>query len=138
MDKEKLIKKAKEKSLFKIRGKLLEAKKVGSVTWCFVLWKVSKGKKVYYNFCTTNAECINLLSHSTRNTRFKCRFRIESVLVKERWYTNLVAIELSEWILNEDKIKKAEYLSKRQASMFEENQYNKSIINSDNDDKTII
>ncbi len=130
MEKEELIKKAKAKSLFTIRGKLLEAKKVGTIRWCFVLWKLRKGEKVYFNFVTSNAEVIHLLIDAERNTRFKCRFRIESTLFKERWYTNLIAQELTHWRINDDKLKKEEYLQNRQESMFEERKYQKSIINS--------
>ena len=45
MDKSKAIAKAIEASYFKIRGKLLESKRVGTLTWQFVIWKETKNKK---------------------------------------------------------------------------------------------
>lgn len=137
-NKEEAIKKAIDKSLYKYRGKLLEAKKVGSYIWEFVLWKNVKDKftgkteKKYVKFNTSKPECVSLLSSAQRNQRFKVKFRIESTLFKERWYNNMTAVSVENWIVNEDKLKKEAYLKNKQVEMFETNEYNKSIINSTN------
>lgn len=134
MDKSTIIAKAIEKSYFKVRGKLLESKRVGSVTWQFVLWKIIKDKKtntsekVYYCFSTTDSIVISKLNNSVRNQRFTAKFKVKSVHVKERWFNNMICYVLDDWKVNEDKINKELRLKATQTEMFEENTYKKSLL----------
>ncbi len=135
MAKSEIIAKAIDKSLFKIRGKLLEAKRVGTYTWQFILWKNVKNKKTgvtekeYYMFSTTDGTAISKLTDSVRNQRFKVKFKVKSVLVKERWYNNMICHVLDDWIINEDKINKAERIKAQQTKMFDGSEYTKSLLN---------
>lgn len=134
MDKSAIIAKSIEKSYYKVRGKLLESKRVGSVTWQFVLWKTIKDKKtntsekVYYCFSTTDNLVISKLNNSVRNQRFTAKFKVKSVFIKERWYTNMICYILDDWKVNEDKINKELRLQASQVSMFDENTYKKSLL----------
>jgi hypothetical protein len=134
MDKSKAIAKAIEASYFKIRGKLLEAKCVGSITWQFVIWKETKNKKTglkekhYYAFSTKDSAVVSKLSSAVRNQRFKVKFKAESVLIKERWYTNMICHVLEDWIANEDKLNREARMQSKQVTMFDDNHYNKSTL----------
>lgn len=130
-EKEKQIKKAIEKSLSKFRGKFLEAKRSSNVMWKFVLYKGSGDKKQYRAFTTYDPIVISLISTAVRNQRFKAKFKINSTLYMDKWYTYLTCVVLEDWIINEDKIAKAERLKASQTSMFEQHQYNKSILGKD-------
>lgn len=135
MNSEETKKKFVDKSLYKATGKLLEAKKVAAYTWEFILWKnvkdkvTGKTKKKYVKFNTSHPECVSVLSSAERDHRFKVKFKIESTLFKERWYTNLTCVSISDWIVNEDKLKREAYFKNKQVEMFDNNEYNKSIIN---------
>mgnify|MGYP001596235809 CR=1 FL=1 len=134
MDKSKAIAKAIEASYFKIRGKLLESKRVGTLTWQFVIWKETKNKKTkakekhYYAFSTTDSAVISKLSSAVRNQRFRVKFKTESVLVKERWFTNMVCHVLEDWIANEDKLNREARIQAKQVTMFEDDHYKKSTL----------
>jgi hypothetical protein len=127
--KEEIIKKAIDKSLFKVRAKLLEVNQVNDFRWEFILWKQSSKEKIYFKFTTINHACIAILKEAAKNSRFKVKFKINAVQFKNSWYNNLIAVEIQEWLTNEDKIKKAEYMAAHQTKMFEEKKYNKSITN---------
>ena len=128
-DKSKIVAKAIEKSLYKVYGKLLEAKKVGTIRWTFVLTKGAGEKRRYFALTTSDGIVVSKIANAVRNQRFKAKFRIESVLYKEKWYTNLICVQLDDWIINEEKINRATKMQAKQVEMFEENDYKKSIIN---------
>lgn len=121
MEQKDFIKLAKEKSLYKYRGKVIEVIKVTTGVVNCILFKTSKinGKSEKLITCFTCYGTVGeyFLANYKKNDRLKIKFRIKSVAHNGRYITNLIAVEHELWRLNDDKLSKAERIEKINESM---------------------
>lgn len=117
------IKKAKEKALYKYRGKVLEVIKVTQGVVNCVMFKThkinNKNEKVFTCFTCYGAMGEHFLANYKKNDRLKIRFRVKSTLIGTRYLTNCIVIEHERWRMNDDKLAKEERIEKINKS-FEE------------------
>lgn len=118
MTQEEAIQKAKAKRGFKMRGKVFEVQKLYDTFYTVIMYKgAGKSKKLFpVNFY--GKELCEMAKKLEKNNRLKIRFDIVSKHYPQnnKYISYLNAFEVSEWLVNEDKIKRAEY----QQELFEE------------------
>ena len=114
-----LIQKAKEKSLYKYRGKVLDVIRVSENIVNLIMFKLSKKEKVLICFSCYGEVGEYFRNHAAKNDRFKIKFKIKSQQYNGKYFNNLVVSEYEIWRLNDDKLAKAERTEKIEKSMAE-------------------
>lgn len=108
------LEKIKKKRLFKLNGKVEESFWIiKDKTLRLVIYKGQGKKKSIYAF-TAFGEKAKKLSEYKKNDRLKIWFKIETKKVDKNYFNNLVIEEFDFWPVNEDKIKKREFITKTQ------------------------
>ncbi len=126
--KEDLIKKAKEKSLYKYRGKVHAIVRVSDNIVncvCFKMGKsFGKNEKIFTSFTCFGDNGSFFINNYVKNDRLKIKFKIFAREYKNNWYNSLTVFEHEKWRLNDDKLNKAERIEKIEKS-FAEKERNK-------------
>ncbi len=97
-----IIKKAKDKSMYKLRGVLINHQMVNDKLIEFIIRKGVGDKEKFFALKTFNESIIKLILNSSSKARFSIRFKIESKPYNGKWYTNLWAHEIEEWKVGAD------------------------------------
>jgi len=118
VNQEEAIQKAKAKRGFKIRGKVLEVQKLYDTFYTVVLYKGAGKNKKFFPINFYGKELCEIAKKLEKNNRLKIRFDIicKHYPQGNKYISYLNAFEVSEWLVNEDKIKRTEY----QQELFEE------------------
>ena len=118
MTQEEAIQKAKAKRGYKIRGKVLEVQKLYDTFYTVILYKGAGKNKKFFPINFYGNQLCEVAKKLEKNHRLKIRFDIISKHYPQnnKYVSYLNAFEVSDWAVNEDKIKRAEY----QQEMFEE------------------
>ncbi len=116
METKDFIKKAKEKALYKYRGKVVDISRVTENIVHCIMFKTAKiaGKteKVIICFICYGSIAEFFYRNYKKNDRLKIRFRVKSHLYENRYYTNCIVVEHEKWPLNEDKLLKEARIKK--------------------------
>ncbi len=97
-----LILKAKAKSLYKVRGVLINYRNVTDKLIEFIIRRGSGEKEKFFALKTFNEGIIQTITNSRSKARFTIKFKIESKQWQGKWYTDLWAAEIEEWKVGAD------------------------------------
>ncbi len=102
-----LIKKAKDKSLYKVRGVLINYQNITDKLIEFIIRKGTGEKEKIYAIKTFNDAIIKTIINSPPKQRFTIKFKIESKPWNGKWFTNLWAHEIEVWKVGADAVARA-------------------------------
>ncbi len=97
-----IIRKAKDKSLYKLRGVLINHQMVNDKLMEFIIRRGTGDKEKFYALKTFNEVFIKLIENSPPKARFSIKFKIESKPWNGKWFTNMWAHEIEEWKVGAD------------------------------------
>ncbi len=98
----KIIQKAKDKSLYKVRGVLMSHRMINDKLIEFIIRKGTGEKERFFAFKTFNEGIIKSIENSAAKSRFLIKFKIESKQWQGKWYTDLWANEIEVWKVGAD------------------------------------
>ncbi len=97
-----ILKKAKDKSLYKLRGVLISHQMVTDKLIEFIIRRGTGDKEKFYALKTFNEALVRLIVNSPSKARFTIKFKIESKPWNGKWFTNMWAHEIEEWKVGAD------------------------------------
>ena len=97
-----IIRKAKDKSLYKVRGVLVNYQMPTDKLIEFIIRKGTGDKEKFYALKTFNEAIIKTIMNSSPKARYAVKFKVESKPYNGKWYTNLWAHEVEVWKVGAD------------------------------------